>query len=451
MAQDYPDILSTDLVSASRVPLKTRDDTVKSNFSGTAFPTTDLLVGQHCYRTDLQKLYVLESTGPSVWKEVQLAAALGTAAAKNTGTSGNTVPLLDGVNSWSGLQTFLAGMALGTQSLVTDGGSLSGNTDFRLNAGAAKNINFLINAVSRAQLFADGGFTVGGPTGGSKGAGTFNAEAIYQNNNLLKNAAYRETGLETGKIPLWENLGTAAFVNTGTSTGQVPLAQTLADHAKGIYPGGTVNFLRADGNWAEPPLPEDVFVPIEFVGEADLNGQTSAAITWAYQRYEMILIELEYIKTSSQAGFGFRVNRNGTEYTGSAYSTGALHFHQTQPGQVTSPQNAYFARTTGASQGSYGNSGVNVAYFTSNMIPWASNGCYGFFVMPGLRYDNSSKYPNAVGLLGAYGSQQIYDVALANWSVGASGTGVNGIRIYRYSSGTFSSGAKMRIWGFRKS
>lgn len=33
---------------------------------------------------------------------------LGTAAYKNTGTSGNTVPLLDGVNTWSGIQTFSA-------------------------------------------------------------------------------------------------------------------------------------------------------------------------------------------------------------------------------------------------------------------------------------------------------------------------------------------------------
>lgn len=33
---------------------------------------------------------------------------LGTAAYKNTGTSGNTVPLLDGANTWSAIQTFSA-------------------------------------------------------------------------------------------------------------------------------------------------------------------------------------------------------------------------------------------------------------------------------------------------------------------------------------------------------
>jgi hypothetical protein len=39
-------------------------------------------------------------------------SGLGTAAQKNTGTSGNTVPLLDGANTWSGKQTF------GTADLV---------------------------------------------------------------------------------------------------------------------------------------------------------------------------------------------------------------------------------------------------------------------------------------------------------------------------------------------
>jgi hypothetical protein len=35
-----------------------------------------------------------------------LGSSLGTAATKNTGTSGNTVPLLDGANTWSSAQTF---------------------------------------------------------------------------------------------------------------------------------------------------------------------------------------------------------------------------------------------------------------------------------------------------------------------------------------------------------
>lgn len=447
MAQDYPDILSTDLVSASRANILARDNAIKSSFAGTAFPTTDLTVGQTCYRTDLSKVYVLESTGPAVWRELQLAASLGTAAAKNTGTSGNNVPLLDGANTWSAAQTFSAALNLGTQLLNTSGGSLSGDTDLRLNAGASKNMNFLINSVSRALLYADGGMTIGAPTGNSKGAGTLNAEALYSNNNLIKNAAFRETGVETGKIPLWDNFGTAAFVNTGLSSGQVPLANTLADHAKQIYPGGTTNFLREDGTWAMPPLPEDVFIPIEFVGEAVLDGQTSAAITWTYGLYSMIIIELEYINTS--AGFGFRVYRNGTEYTGSAYYSGTIPYHSDQPALINNSSAIYGPRSLRNSNTGYAMAS-NVAYFTSTMLPWVSR-VYGFFIMPGIHTDTSVKYPVALGALGSYqGNGGPYEMTPANWNVGASGSGINGIRIYRYSSGSFSTGGRMRIWGFRK-
>lgn len=43
------------------------------------------------------------------------SSSLGTAAAKNTGTSGNNVPLLDGANTWSAVQAF-TGMTLGNPS-----------------------------------------------------------------------------------------------------------------------------------------------------------------------------------------------------------------------------------------------------------------------------------------------------------------------------------------------
>lgn len=46
-------------------------------------------------------------------------SGLGTAAAKNTGTSGNTVPLLDGANTWSAAQTFSANATFGADILGT--------------------------------------------------------------------------------------------------------------------------------------------------------------------------------------------------------------------------------------------------------------------------------------------------------------------------------------------
>lgn len=55
------------------------------------------------------------STGaPTAINASQLAAllGLGTAAFQNTGSSGQTIPFLNGVNTWSGLQTFAGGAAI---------------------------------------------------------------------------------------------------------------------------------------------------------------------------------------------------------------------------------------------------------------------------------------------------------------------------------------------------
>lgn len=71
MTQTYPSILPTDTLAASLSPLLQRGDAVKSLFSGTAFPTTDLLVGMPCFRTDQSKLYVLTSTSPVTWAEAK--------------------------------------------------------------------------------------------------------------------------------------------------------------------------------------------------------------------------------------------------------------------------------------------------------------------------------------------------------------------------------------------
>lgn len=68
MAQTYSTVVPPDTLTASLTPLLARDDAVASCFSGTAFPSTNLFVGQLCYRTDQLKLYQLGSIGPSVWR-----------------------------------------------------------------------------------------------------------------------------------------------------------------------------------------------------------------------------------------------------------------------------------------------------------------------------------------------------------------------------------------------
>jgi hypothetical protein len=65
MAQQFATIASTTTLANSLAPLLARDDAAASCFSGTAFPSSNLLLGQLCYRTDQLKLYQL-TTVPDV-------------------------------------------------------------------------------------------------------------------------------------------------------------------------------------------------------------------------------------------------------------------------------------------------------------------------------------------------------------------------------------------------
>lgn len=151
---------------------------------------------------------------------------LGTAALKSTGTSGNNVPLLDGANSWSDVQSFI-----GQQPIVctyVDGGATEGprinlvrdssspaasdliglfafqGRDSSANiqtygkmggiissptAGSISGLyNFALNISGGFQnvMQLSSGVVVGSPTGGFKGLGTLNAQSgVYNNNTAL--------------------------------------------------------------------------------------------------------------------------------------------------------------------------------------------------------------------------------------------------------------------------
>lgn len=68
-------------------------------------------------------------------------SGLGSAALKDTGTSGNTIPLLDGANTWSALNTFGAGAAIANPATVASatatpaGGSTSARLLFGTTSG----------------------------------------------------------------------------------------------------------------------------------------------------------------------------------------------------------------------------------------------------------------------------------------------------------------------------
>jgi len=72
MAQTYPDIPSTKAVRDSRQDILDRDEAVRSAFSGTTFPSTNLVVGMFCFRTDLGQIYELTATSPVTWTRIPL-------------------------------------------------------------------------------------------------------------------------------------------------------------------------------------------------------------------------------------------------------------------------------------------------------------------------------------------------------------------------------------------
>ena len=72
MPQTYPDIPSTKAVRDSRQDILDRDEAVRSAFSGTTFPSNNLVVGMFCFRTDLGQVYELTATSPVTWTRIPL-------------------------------------------------------------------------------------------------------------------------------------------------------------------------------------------------------------------------------------------------------------------------------------------------------------------------------------------------------------------------------------------
>lgn len=235
--QTWSNIAGTDLVSESRDEILERDETLKSNFSGTVFPSADLVVGMSCYRTDQSKLYVLESTGPSTWREVALLHNLSTAVSYNIGTSGATIPLNNTANTFSETITFsnaTLAISLGANKVGGTTGDLNfAGSNVTLNANSTRNIIFSVNSVTKMQVYADGGVVVGGATGASQGNNTLNVASLYINGSVLGTASTKNTGTASGQVPLNSDLGALAYLDT-VGTSQVDNdAITLAKMAHG--------------------------------------------------------------------------------------------------------------------------------------------------------------------------------------------------------------------------
>jgi hypothetical protein len=146
MAQAYNLFPGTTEVDDSRPLLQERDEALRSNFSHTAFPTSPAaVVGQHCYRIDLGREFVLVSTGPEVWVECvqnRQGANIASAATINLDNAGGDYAHITGTTTITGC-TLAQGkertVVFDASLLLTNGASLilPGNANLQTAAGDA--------------------------------------------------------------------------------------------------------------------------------------------------------------------------------------------------------------------------------------------------------------------------------------------------------------------------
>lgn len=167
------------------------------------------------------------SGAPGTWP------SFGTAALANTGTSGAVIPLLNGVNTWSGAQTFSAGLS-GTLAghasldLPLAGGTLTGGLLFTDNtydigaSGATRPRTGYFGTSLVAPLFnAATGFQISGaaPTGHyPRGNGTDYVDSAIQAGDLPLASASVFGAVEVDGITITATAGRISAVGGGAGT-----------------------------------------------------------------------------------------------------------------------------------------------------------------------------------------------------------------------------------------
>lgn len=271
MAQAYNDVPATDTLAASRGKLLDRDDALKSNFSGTAFPTTGLLVGMTCFRTDLNKLYMLKDTTPT-WLEIANVAGSANLAVNSDmvdgyhadpGTAGNTVPVRNAGGQVPGNITGNAATAsaLANARTLSVSGDATGSASFdgSANAGIAvtlANTPVTPGTYNAANITVDSKGRITGASGNPSIVASFNGRAGavsltsgdvtgalgYTPTNRAGDTMTGNLWVQNARLRVWEGNGASSFIEM--------LDDESPNGIKYIHANGNlIGFVGGTGAW----------------------------------------------------------------------------------------------------------------------------------------------------------------------------------------------------------
>jgi hypothetical protein len=160
-------------------------------------------------------------TGVTSLSALATAMGLGTAATQNTGTSGATIPLLNGANTWSAGQTFSSAVTFSTTATFTSAPVFSDAAGTRTALG-----------LGNAAVYSIG--TSGGTIPLLNGANTWATTQTFTAAPVFSNAAGTRTALglgtaATSNTTAFDAAGTAASYYSSAIAASLQRASNLSD------------------------------------------------------------------------------------------------------------------------------------------------------------------------------------------------------------------------------
>ncbi len=284
MSQSFAPLVGTDTLTASRTIINNNFDALLTTNSGTAFPTVNIAVGMGCYRTDTQRVYRLQSTGPAVWVLVEnLNPANNYSKFLYYATNGQTA--FTGVDSKGITLNYTVGFVE-----VNVGGSWLTPDDYVATSGTSITINKPVPLGWPVYIQSLAPFNVADTMSLTQnGADILNKNTFRRNVNAAPKKNYVVNG---GMQISLEYNGTAATgqalyaveqFTTEISSGAAFSIQQVAS----LTPGGSPNRLRFTVTTADATIAAgeygDIVTKIEGNRVADLRFGTASAKSFTVQ------------------------------------------------------------------------------------------------------------------------------------------------------------------------